>query len=450
MSDDNGGLTILELHGQNVKRVRAVRIAPTAQTGLVKIAGRNDQGKSSTLDLIELGLRGKSNQPAMPIRRGATSAKDVIDLQGRDGKLAFRLTRTWTASDTYLTVERAGVGKIKSPQEFLDGLVGAGLGFDPLEFVGIKPPAQVAMLLDALKLKDDPRDLDGQKKILQNERTLVEREVRTLKARLEDLAPTAEDAAAPDAEISVSALLAELDRLRAVKGDNDAARLEVSEWNAAIRQGEANVATAEQKLTEAEKALADAKNVLGRAREHLSKAEALAAALVDPDLAAVRSEIETAETTNARVRARRARAAAVEALEAKRREAKALGDRVASLDDRKREMLAAATFPVPGLSFEWVNGDYVITVGGCPIDQCATSVQIRVGMALAMALNPSLRVVLIRQGSLLDADSMAMVERMATEGGFQVWVEIVGAGDEASFVIEDGEIVREPKRGVAG
>jgi len=195
-------LTIIGLYGENVKRLRVVNIVPPA-TGLVKVAGGNAQGKSSTLDAIVMALGGKDAQPELPIRQGAKHAKVVLDLG------ALRVTRTWTAKDTYLTVERRGEpSKLGAPQDVLNSLIGAGLGFDPLEFVErLKPAEQVATLLRLLHLPEDPRALDVTKKHAYDERTLVNREVRTLDAKLAGLLEPAEDV--PDAEVSVADLAAE-------------------------------------------------------------------------------------------------------------------------------------------------------------------------------------------------------------------------------------------------
>ena len=55
-------------------------------------------------------------------------------------------------------------------------------------------------------------------------------------------------------------------------------------------------------------------------------------------------------------------------------------------------------------------------------------------------LEPDLRVLLIREGSLLDKDSMKALEEDAREHGFVVLIERVGDGDKHGIVIEDGEI----------
>ncbi len=48
--------------------------------------------------------------------------------------------------------------------------------------------------------------------------------------------------------------------------------------------------------------------------------------------------------------------------------------------------------------------------------------------------------ILIRDGSLLDDDSMSEVYRFAQEHDVQVWIERIGSADEDALIIEDGEV----------
>ena len=56
------------------------------------------------------------------------------------------------------------------------------------------------------------------------------------------------------------------------------------------------------------------------------------------------------------------------------------------------------------------------------------------------ALNPTLKFAMIKDGSLLDDESLGDFARIATERGFQLFVERVGEGQECTVVISDGEV----------
>ena len=83
-----------------------------------------------------------------------------------------------------------------------------------------------------------------------------------------------------------------------------------------------------------------------------------------------------------------------------------------------------------------------------PFSQASEAEKIKASMAIGLALNPQLRVLLIRDGSLLDSDSLKTIGEMAANADAQIWIERVGDGDEVSVVIEDGAVV-EPVAAVA-
>jgi hypothetical protein len=60
---------------------------------------------------------------------------------------------------------------------------------------------------------------------------------------------------------------------------------------------------------------------------------------------------------------------------------------------------------------------------------------------MALAMNPDLRVILIRDGSLLDAENLAVIEEMAAERDAQIWIERVSDDRSVGIVIEDGALV---------
>ncbi len=70
-------IKINKLEIENVKRVKAVKMEPTAN-GLTVVGGRNNQGKTSVLDSIAWALGGDKSRPSEAQRQGvgnpATSA----------------------------------------------------------------------------------------------------------------------------------------------------------------------------------------------------------------------------------------------------------------------------------------------------------------------------------------------------------------------------------------
>ena len=63
-------IKINSLELENVKRVKAVKLEPTA-SGLTVVGGKNNQGKTSVLDAITWALGGEKYKPSQPDREGS-------------------------------------------------------------------------------------------------------------------------------------------------------------------------------------------------------------------------------------------------------------------------------------------------------------------------------------------------------------------------------------------
>lgn len=423
-------MKIVQMQSENVKRVKAVTITPAGP--VVKIQGRNGQGKSSVLDSIAYALAGKNVQPPEVIRRGEDHAQVVLDL----GEIIVH--RRWTSNDkSYLEVKSKDGAKFASPQAMLDKLVGT-LSFDPLAFMRLPPKDQVETLRKLVGL--DFTELDRERQASFDHRTTVNREVKQLEARL----ATMPKVDVPPDPVSMDDLLAEQEMLQEVQKDNDgvrralAVRKEGHDGN--LRRVEAHkraVALLEAQLAKAREDLNVAEGLAQGSAKDVSDLEAKVGGLKDPDLASVRERIRNAQATSDRIRQAKAREEVVHQLNAKQKSAEALSMAIANIDAGKAKALAEAKFPVPGLSF----GDGGLTLNGLPLEQASSAEQLRVSLAMGLALNPQLKVLLIRDGSLLDEDSMAMVAEMAAAAEAQVWIEVVGLSGDIGVVIEDGEAV---------
>ena len=64
-----------------------------------------------------------------------------------------------------------------------------------------------------------------------------------------------------------------------------------------------------------------------------------------------------------------------------------------------------------------------------------------VSLGISMALNPTLRVLRIKDGSLLDAHNREIIKSMIKEKDYQVWFESVGPDGKVGIYIEEGKIV---------
>lgn len=412
-------MKIVRLHAENFKGLKNVDIKPTGS--IVRITGKNAAGKTSAIDCIPCGLGGKGAIPSAPIRRGATKARIDIDL----GEMVVQ--QSITAKGSYLKVTGPDGKAVKSPQTVLDEKVG-DLSFDPLAFSRMDSKKQADVLRQLAGLDLD--DLKRRERGLVEDRQLVTRESKALVARLESMAKPATDL--PKEYLDTDAM------------------------HEATNKAASHNATIAKRRAYAESVAlvyADAQAVLKRAEEHLKSAqtasmkadEVLSRSGQAVDMEALTTELSNAYEINKSIEAAGFYRILASEVSGKRESAGQLNRDIESVRTERAQRIADAKYPLKGLS---VSEDGQVIYSGVPLDQTSQAESTLISASIAMALNPELRLMLIRDGSLLDSDSEKALETLAedAEGGYQIWIEQVAERDEngnapAGFFIENGELV---------
>lgn len=402
-------MKIIELQAENVKRLRAVEIRPDGT--LQVIGGRNAQGKSSVLDAIWLALGGgkAAKETTLPIREGESKASVRLDL----GDLV--ITRSWTRKGTSLKVTNAEGASYSSPQSMLDALVGR-LSFDPLEFTRLSAKDQREALLGLVDLGIDLDELARQRNEIFAERSEVGR-------RGKAIGDVQVDESLPAEETSASEIIGKIREAQEENGVVQAQKARMSVVNARVKELAETIAQLQREAA-------------------LYKDEELAIARFleendETDTAPLEAQLAMVEETNAKIRANNQARKQAEHKDDMRRDYELLTEKIRKLDEHKEKALASATFPVAGLGFD----DTGVTYRGVPFSQASSAEQIRVSVAMAMAMNPKLRVLRIKDGSLLDSDAMEALRAQVAENDFQLWLEVVTTSTEGgAVIIDDGEV----------
>lgn len=415
-------MRIVQLSASNIKRLVAVEIAPDGQT--VVLTGKNGAGKSSVLDSIMYALAGSKSVPDKPIREGEDRGEVTVSLDS-----GLVITRTFTAAGGGLRITDGDSIK-RSPQAILDKLTGH-LTFDPLGFLRMQPAKQAAMLREVAGV--DTSDLDEQYAAIYQERTIRNREIKQQQAVLETLP---EHADVGTAEVSLSDLLRQLEAANAQHDEVRRLAREAEDAEAVVIGIERELESLASRIAELKATMDETQHKLLEARRRQSIADGAFQNARDVDTQAIQQQINEAEARNKLIRENKARANHAERLQALQAESDKLTEGLKSLADARAERLAQADWPVDGLGYD----DDGLTWRGLPFDQASSAEQLRVACAMAAAGNPELRIILIRDGSLLDDDSMAALEQHAAEHDLQVWIERVDDDRPGAIVIEDGQV----------
>lgn len=414
---------IVELTAENVKRLTAVNIKPDGS--MVVVGGDHGAGKSSLLDSIMYALAGKKHIPAQPLRRGAKRGRIRMDI----GDLIIERTFEEGGKSDVVITSKDGY-EAPTPQAILDDMCGA-LAFDPEEFVRLKPDAQAAMLRELVGI--DFSDLDQERAEKYAERTTINRSVKQLEGELKGLAFYGD---APEAEVSVSALATELGRIQRANNANESQRTQLTTANMAISRERSALDGMREEIARMQAKVDGRAADLAKAEKSRDELAATVAKLTDEDEAPIKAKLGTAETTNAHVRANSKRQEVQAKLDSRKEESQELTDRIEAIDQEKADALAKAKFPLPGLGFD----DNGVTFDGLPFEQANTGTQIEVSARMGFAMHKDLRVMLIRNGSLLLPEKLAVLGKIAEEYDGQVWIERVGEGQECSVIISDGHV----------
>jgi hypothetical protein len=393
--------TIVSLRAENTKRLSVVEINADGQD-VVIVGGRNGQGKSSVLDSIEMAFAGKRAMPDEPIRQGTDRA--VIVARTQD----YIVERRITPGGQTVKVTAADGSKLSSPQKVLDQIL-SDIAFDPMAFINAKPKAQAATLAEVVGI--DIEAAAAKRAEIFNDRTVVNRRVKEMEAQAKPVDPEA-----PAEEVSISELMRQIQ-------EGERQERVIAEQKKQVNLIETEISTLKSRLAALD-------------RELRGHADALRELAAPPDLGPLRDRLEDAERLNALARERIAQEQLAANVAGARSRAEELTKALEAHDAAQAKALAESKLPVEGLGFT-ADG---VSLNGIPLAQASTAEQLRVSVALALAQSPGLRVAMIKDGSLLDRDSLALVAQMAAEAGAQCWIERVGDGEEVSVVIEDGTV----------
>lgn len=404
-------------------KLSAVEIIP-GDDATIRIAGLNGAGKSAVLNAIESAFGGAEVFPEGAVKEGAERADILVETDD------LVVKRHITAKNHSLKVTNRHDAKIvySSPQEMLSALFGK-ISFDPAAFQRMRPELQRETLQKLLGLDFAP--LDAKYKELYDNRTAVGRTLKDAQGAVATLPPL--HAGVPAAEQSIAELSARLTKART-------ANKQCADTQAKLKTLDTEMAHLESQEASLLEQLEICRQSMAAKQTDLDTIKTVADLLQPVDEAPIIAAMTSSEGTNAKIRANAQRRAA-EAAVGKHEESYTLhSTALATIEDQKKQMIATAKFPIKGLSFS----EKGVLYNSKPFADASTAEQIRVSVAMGMAMNPNLKVILIRDASLLDKLSFAVIEEMAKANGYQIWMEVVTNGPEeekgCQVVIVDGSV----------
>ena len=403
-------IKINKLEIENVKRVKAVKIEPTA-SGLTIVGGKNNQGKTSVLDSIAWALGGNSFKPSEATREGSVIPPNIHIVMSN----GLVVERKGKNSDLKV-IDPSGQ---KGGQQLLNEFV-EQLALDLPKFMQASNKEKANTLLQIIGVGNQLAELEIKEKEIYNKRHTIG-QIADQKAKFAKEQPYYPDA--PKEPISASDLIKQQQDILARNGENQRKRAKVKELEMRAEQLQKQLDEIQVKLIETQ--------------QGLDMAYMSAKDLEDQSTEELERNIANIEEINVRVRANLDKDKAETDAQDYTDQYNTLTVELEKVRQAKIDLLKGADLPLPGLSV--VEGE--LTYQGHKWDNMSGSDQLKVSVAIVRKLNPKCGFVLMDKLEQMDLDTLAEFGAWLEQEGLQAIATRVSTGPECSILIQDGYVV---------
>lgn len=413
-------MKINSLQIENVKRIKAVKIEPTAN-GLTVIGGKNNQGKTSVLDAIAWALGGERFRPSDPQREGSVLPPNlhivmdnglVVDRKGKNSTLTVTDPRGNKGGQTLLN-------------EFVETLA-----LDLPKFMEASGREKANTLLKILGVGEQLEKLERQESSIYNERLTIGR-IADQKEKFAKEQIYYVDA--PKDLISPSDLIQEQQEILARNAQRQ-------QWKKDYDNILNEIDIMTQKTEEFERVAREGREKIKELEAKLKVAAKSPKELQMESTEELEASIANVEEINRKVRANLDKSKAEDDAKMYRDQYSELTDQLTQVRLKKVDLLKSARLPLPGLSVE----DGELTYQGQKWDNMSGSQRLMVSTAIVRQLNPKCGFVLLDKLEQMDVDTLQEFGLWLEQEGLQAIATRVSTGDECSIIIEDGMVASAP------
>ncbi|PWV97468.1 AAA domain-containing protein [Paenibacillus cellulosilyticus] len=409
-------IKINKLEIENVKRVKAVRMEPSA-SGLTVIGGNNRQGKTSVLDAIAWALGGNKYRPSQAEREGSV-VPPYLHLVLSNGLVVERKGKN---SDLKV-IDPNGQ---KGGQQLLDSFVGE-LAIDLPKFMNSTSKEKAAILLRIIGVGTQLHELETKEQEIYSRRHAIG-QIADQKSKFAKEQLYFPDA--PKEPISASELILQQQAILARNGENQRKRQRLDHYESVRKSKGEEIARLEAELLKL-------KEEYAKIGEDLAIARKDAIDLQDESTAELEANIQQIDEINRRVRANLDKDKAESDASEYRVEYDKLSTEIDGIRQQKTDLLTTANLPLQGLTVE--NGD--LRYNGQQWDNMSGADQLIVATSIVRKLKPNCGFILLDKLEQMDMQTLQVFGQWLEQEGLQAIATRVSTGEECSIVIEDGYV----------
>lgn len=407
-------MKINKLEIENVKRVKAVKMEPSA-SGLTIIGGDNNQGKTSVLDAIAWALGGNAFRPSEAARQGST-IPPYLHIVMSNGLVVERKGKNSDLKVTDPTGRKGG-------QQLLDSFV-EKLALDLPRFMEANDADKAKILLNIIGVGEQLKQLEDDEKKIYNDRTVVGR-IADQKAKFAKEQPYYPDA--PKDIVSAADLIRQQQEILARNGEKQHL---IHEHDIILGQ----LDEADRSIERIRKELQAALTLKGELEVKLKASERTPHELEMESTEELERNIADVDEINRKVRANLDKDKAEEDAQTYAHQYADLTTKLEDVRQQKRALLDHADLPLPELTVS----DGALLYKGQRWDNMSGSDRLIVATSIVRRLNPECGFVLMDKLEQMDLKTLKAFGAWLEEQGLQVIATRVSTGDECSIIIEDG------------
>ena len=408
-------IKINKLEIENVKRVKAVKIEPTAN-GLTIIGGNNNQGKTSVLDAIAWALGGEKFRPSQA-QNNDSIIPPHLHIVLNNGLIVERKGKN---SDLKVTDPEGNKGGQQLLNEFVEQLA-----LNLPKFMESSNKEKADTLLKIIGVGDKLSELERQEKELYNKRTAIG-QIADQKEKFAKEQPYYPEA--PKELISATDLIKQQQDILAQNGENQRKR--------------ENLHRLEQEYQQINEQLAELMRKQDTLHADLETARKSAENLIDESTAKLEESITNIEEINRQVRANLDKDKAEEDALGYRNQYRELTREIEDVRQMRIELLTSADLPLEDLSVK--DGELVYK--GQKWDNMSGSDRLKVATAIVRKLNPKCGFVLLDKLEQMDMITLNEFGKWLEHENLQAIATRVSTGEECSIIIEDGYAAVKPEK----
>lgn len=409
-------IKINKLEIENVKRVKAVKIEPSAN-GLTIVGGRNNQGKTSVLDAIAWALGGNKYKPSQANRDGSM-APPHLHIVLSNGLVVERKGKNSDLKVVDPNGEKAG-------QQLLNSFV-EELAIDLPKFMNSTSKDKANTLLQIIGVGEQLHQLELQEQEFYNQRRTIGQIADQKKKYAEEQTYYTD---APKELLSASDLIQQQQEILAKNGENQRKRQQLSSIQSHYASKGQEIEQIKQQLQRAEAEYAQ----LG---QDLEIAQKDAIELQDESTEELQRNIQEIDEINRKVRANLDKDKAETDANDYRAQYDKLTTQIEGVRKNKSDLLSNANLPLEGLSVS--EGD--LTYKEQKWDNMSGSDQLKVSTAIIRKLKPNCGFILLDKLEQMDTQTLEEFGQWLIQENLQAIATRVSSGEECSIIIEDGYV----------